>query len=124
MLVRSFARIHETNLKKQGMLPLTFAEPSDYERVTDNDKISVLGLGGLAEGVPLTLRVTPGGGKQQHRHHHHHNSSSSSSVPRTGGEPYEIVANHTFNDEQIGWFKVRCPDSIASWGHARGSCCC
>ena len=66
------------------MLPLTFAEPADYERITGNDKISVLGLAGLAEGVPLTLRVTPGG----------------------GGAAYEIVANHTFNDEQIVWFKA------------------
>ena len=132
MLVRSFARIHETNLKKQGMLPLTFAEPSDYERITGNDKISVLGLGGLAEGVPLTLRVTPGGGEQQHHHHHNNGSGSTNDkitpsgvssatssareihVSHTGGEPYEIVANHTFNDEQIGWFKVSCPDSIAS----------
>jgi aconitate hydratase len=84
VLVRSFARIHETNLKKQGMLPLTFAEPSDYDKITGNDKLSVLGLAGLSEGVPLKVKVTPG----------------------NGSAAFEIVANHTFNAEQIGWFKA------------------
>ena len=82
VLVRSFARIHETNLKKQGMLPLTFAEPADYERLTGHDKLSILGLASLAPGVPLTVRVTP-----------------------AAGEPYEIQAAHTFNPEQIEWFR-------------------
>ena len=86
VLVRSFARIHETNLKKQGMLPLTFADPSDYDKITGNDKISILGLAGLKEGVPLKLKVTPGGGSNK--------------------APFEIVANHTFNPEQIQWFKA------------------
>ena len=83
ILVRSFARIHETNLKKQGMLPLTFADPSDYDKITGNDKISILGLGGLKEGSNLTLRVSP-----------------------KEGAPFEIVACHTFNPEQIEWFKA------------------
>jgi aconitate hydratase len=84
ILVRSFARIHETNLKKQGMLPLTFASPEDYDRITGNDKVSILGLDTLAEGVPLKLKVTPG----------------------DGGCPFEIVANQTFNAEQIEWFRA------------------
>ena len=83
ILVRSFARIHETNLKKQGMLPLTFADPSDYDKITGNDKISILGLAGLKEGSDLTLRVSP-----------------------KEGSPFEIVACHTFNPEQIEWFKA------------------
>ena len=81
--MRSFARIHETNLKKQGMLPLTFADPSDYDKITGNDKISILGLDGLKEGSDLTLRVSP-----------------------KEGSPFEIVACHTFNPEQIEWFKA------------------
>merc|ERR1712122_374895 len=58
IIVRSFARIHETNLKKQGMLPLTFADPADYEKVQPGDKISILGLTEFAPGVPLTCKLT------------------------------------------------------------------
>ena len=50
IIVRSFARIHETNLKKQGMLPLTFADPADYDKISSDDKISLLGLKDLAPG--------------------------------------------------------------------------
>merc|ERR1712084_12156 len=84
VLVRSFARIHETNLKKQGMLPLTFADAADYDRITGNDRISILGLSDLREGVPLDVRVVPG----------------------NGSSAFEIKANHTFNPEQIEWFKA------------------
>ena len=59
MLVKSFARIHETNLKKQGMLPLTFADPADYDKMDSTDRVSILGLKTLSPGVPLTLRVRP-----------------------------------------------------------------
>merc|ERR1711957_624583 len=83
VLVRSFARIHETNLKKQGMLPLTFADLSDYDKITGNDKLDILGLAQLAEGVPLNIKVKPA----------------------TGAAEFMIVANHTFNPEQIEWFK-------------------
>merc|ERR1719192_2009406 len=83
VLTRSFARIHETNLKKQGMLPLTFADAADYDRITGNDKLSILGLSALTEGVPLDVRVKPGNGAAE----------------------FEIKANHTFNPEQIEWFK-------------------
>jgi len=84
IITRSFARIHETNLKKQGMLPLTFADPADYDKITGNDKVSVLGLGDFAPGKPLTLKVTPG----------------------AGGDAFDVVVNHTFNDEQIAWLKA------------------
>ena len=57
IIVRSFARIHETNLKKQGVLPLTFADPKDYDRVSGNDVVDLLGLKDLAPGKPVTMRV-------------------------------------------------------------------
>jgi len=63
IIVKSFARIHETNLKKQGMLPLTFANPSDYDKINPDDKISILGLHDFQEGVPLTMKVTTKDGK-------------------------------------------------------------
>lgn len=83
VIVKSFARIHETNLKKQGMLPLTFANPADYDKVTGNDKVAILGLKTFSPGKPLTLRVTPASGEA----------------------PFDITVNHTFNEEQIAWFK-------------------
>ena len=84
VIVRSFARIHETNLKKQGMLPLTFADPADYDRIAGSDTVDILGLanGKFMPGTPLTVRVTP-----------------------KSGEPFEFMVNHTFNDEQIAWFR-------------------
>jgi aconitate hydratase len=83
VLVRSFARIHETNLKKQGLLPLTFADPADYEKVREDDRVSILGLAALAPGTDLTVVLHHAGGKRD-----------------------EIRAKHTFNAEQIGWFKA------------------
>lgn len=83
VITKSFARIHETNLKKQGMLPLTFANPADYDRVTGKDRVSIVGLDSFAPGKPVTVRVKPA----------------------DGGQPFDIEASHTFNDEQIEWFK-------------------
>jgi aconitate hydratase len=83
VIVKSFARIHETNLKKQGMLPLTFANPADYDKVGPRDRLSILGLKDLAPGKQLTVRGT-----------------------RQNGETYEFKVNHTFNANQIGWFKA------------------
>merc|ERR1719197_1680969 len=83
ILVKSFARIHETNLKKQGMLPLTFANPADYDRIDGTDHISILDLASFAPKKPLTLRVK-----------------------KNNGETFEIKANHTFNAPQIEWFKA------------------
>ncbi len=57
-IARSFARIHETNLKKQGMLPLTFADPADYDRIGEDDRIAVRGLAELTPGQPVTVEVT------------------------------------------------------------------
>jgi len=83
VLVKSFARIHETNLKKQGMLALTFNDKSDYEQVREDDSIDVLGLSKLAPGVPLEIRL---------------NHSDGTSIT--------FRANHTLNENQIGWFRA------------------
>jgi aconitate hydratase len=83
ILVRSFARIHETNLKKQGMLPLTFADPATYDLIEEDDKLSFLGLAGLAPGQPVQAEIVKPDGTKV---------------------PFEAL--HTMNDEQIGWFKA------------------
>eukprot|EP00300_Choanocystis_sp_HF-7_P010412 c16937_g1_i1.p1 GENE.c16937_g1_i1~~c16937_g1_i1.p1 ORF type:complete len:758 (-),score=39.55 c16937_g1_i1:28-2301(-) len=82
IIVKSFARIHETNLKKQGMLPLTFSNPADYDRIPSTATVS-LHLQNFKTGVPLKMTVTP---------------------PK--GESFEVILNHTFNDSQIEWFKA------------------
>jgi aconitate hydratase len=83
ILVRSFARIHETNLKKQGMLALTFANPADYDKVQEDDSIDIKGLGTFAPGVPLTVVLN-----------------------HADGTTDEFAVNHTYNEGQIGWFKA------------------
>ena len=83
ILVKSFARIHETNLKKQGMLGVTFADKADYDKVQEDDVIDVVGLTTFTEGVPLTVVL-------------HHKDGSSDS----------IKVNHTYNDQQIEWFRA------------------
>jgi aconitate hydratase len=83
ILVRSFARIHETNLKKQGMLGLTFANKADYDKVLEDDVIDIDGLTDFSPGQALTVVL-----------HHLH------------GEPEEILVNHTYNGSQIEWFKA------------------
>ncbi len=83
VIVRSFARIHETNLKKQGMLGLTFANKEDYDKIQEKDKFDLIGLKDFAPGKPLELVVT------------HEDGSKDS-----------IVANHSYNKVQIDWFKA------------------
>ena len=83
VIVRSFARIHETNLKKQGLLPLTFAKPADYDKVREDDRIDLVGLGKLAPGKPVTMVLNHKDGTKE-----------------------EVVLEHTFTDEQISWFKA------------------
>lgn len=83
VLVKSFARIHETNLKKQGMLGLTFANEADYDLIMEDDTFDVVGLKDFAPGKPLTIVAK------------HANGTSD-----------EIVANHTYNAQQIEWFKA------------------
>ncbi len=81
VLVKSFARIHETNLKKQGMLGLTFATESDYDKIQENDTINFLDLKEFAPGKQLTLEFV-----------------------HEDGSKDIIMANHTYNEGQIGWF--------------------
>lgn len=83
IVVKSFARIHETNLKKQGMLALTFAHKEDYERVQENDRIDILGLKEFSPGNPLTLVL------------HHADDSEE-----------RIEVHHSYNAGQIEWFKA------------------
>lgn len=83
VLVKSFARIHETNLKKQGMLALTFADKADYEKIKEDDSVDIIGLTSFAPGTPLTLVFTHADGSKD-----------------------EIKANHTYNAQQIEWFKA------------------
>jgi len=83
VVVRSFARIHETNLKKQGVLALTFANPQDYDKIQQDDRISILGLTGFAPGKDLTLRL------------HHADSTTE-----------DLCVRHTCNQAQIEWFKA------------------
>lgn len=83
VLVKSFARIHETNLKKQGMLALTFANEADYDKIQENDTIHFLDLVEFAPGKPLTLEFVHADGSKD-----------------------IIIANHSYNDSQIEWFKA------------------
>ena len=82
-IARSFARIHETNLKKQGMLPLTFANSEDYERLAEDDRIAIRGLGELSPSQTVNVEVTT-----------------------AAGDTWSFETNHTFSAEQIEWFKA------------------
>ena len=83
ILVRSFARIHETNLKKQGMLALTFNDKADYDKILEDDSIDILGLTTFAPGLPLTVALNHADGTKD-----------------------VISVNHTYNEQQIEWFKA------------------
>ncbi len=83
ILTKSFARIHETNLKKQGVLGLTFADPADYDKVAEGDRISITGISDIEPGVDLTATLT------------HEDGSTDS-----------FTVKHTLSDEQIEWFKA------------------
>jgi aconitate hydratase len=83
VIARSFARIHETNLKKQGLLPLTFEDPADYDKVRETDRISIIGLRDLAPGKPVTVIL-------------HH----------ADGKDETIHCRHSCSAGQIEWFKA------------------
>jgi len=83
VIVKSFARIHETNLKKQGMLPLTLSNASDYDRIREDDKVSITGLSRFSEGNPLRMILK-----------------------HSDGTVDEVILAHSFNDRQIAWFKA------------------
>ena len=81
-IARSFARIHETNLKKQGMVPLTFSDPADYDKIDEDDRISVLGLPPVPDET-VTCRIT-----------------------KPDGSTVDFECNHTFSPEQVDWFQA------------------
>jgi aconitate hydratase len=83
VIVRSFARIAETNLKKQGVLPLVFSDPSTYDEVGELDRVSILGLDGLAPDQPVTCRLH-----------------------RPDGSTLDFTCTHTLSDEHIRWFRA------------------
>ncbi|KAF0852978.1 mitochondrial aconitase (aconitate hydratase) [Andalucia godoyi] len=83
VIVRSFARIHETNLKKQGLLPLTFANPADYDKVSGHDLVTLKGVSKLAPGSTITLVAH-----------------------KADGSSVEIPLQHSMNEDQIAWFKA------------------
>ncbi|MFZ1612675.1 MAG: aconitate hydratase [Holophaga sp.] len=83
VIVRSFARIHETNLKKQGILPLVFADPADWDKVEATDHVSVLGLADLAPGKPVTVQFV-----------------------KAAGGTVNIQTKHSLTEKQIQWFKA------------------
>ncbi len=83
VIARSFARIHETNLKKQGLLALTFTDPADYDRIREDDRVSLVGLRELAPGEPVTCVV-------------HHSD----------GTEETLSLDHSFGESQIAWFRA------------------
>ncbi|MCI0530050.1 MAG: aconitate hydratase [Nitrospira sp.] len=83
VMTRSFARIHETNLKKQGILPLTFADPKDYDKFEQSDRVSVVGLSGLAPGKSVKVIIH-----------------------KTNGQEATIQTHHSLTEQQIKWFKA------------------
>jgi aconitate hydratase len=83
VIARSFARIHETNLKKQGLLALTFSDPADYERVRADDRVSLTGLAEMAPGKPVACRLA-----------------------HADGTVEELALKHSFTTEQLAWFRA------------------
>ena len=83
VIVRSFARIHETNLKKQGIIPLAFVEPADYEKFREDDKVSITGLDSLAPGKNVSVQIKHSDGTEEN-----------------------IETKHTMSDQQIEWFRA------------------
>jgi aconitate hydratase len=83
VLVKSFARIHETNLKKQGILPLVFADPKDYDLFEPSDRVSIVALGSLAPAEPVEVRIR-----------------------KPDGRTLSISTRHSLTAEQIGWFRA------------------
>ncbi|MGV3762991.1 aconitate hydratase [Parapedobacter sp.] len=95
VLVKSFARIHETNLKKQGMLGLTFADKADYDKILEDDSLDIIGLTTFAPDTPLTVVAHHADGSVDH-----------------------IQVNHSYNAQQIGWFKAGGALNIIRQGQA------
>jgi aconitate hydratase len=95
VVVRSFARIHESNLKKQGLLALAFQNSADYDKLREDDRINLRGLAELAPGKPVACTITHADGSEEH-----------------------LKLNHSFGASQIEWFKL---GSFLNLFHARAS---
>src|SRR5881396_1623865 len=96
VIARSFARIHETNLKKQGLLALTFTKPADYDRIQEEDRLDILGLQEFTPGKPLTLRI-------KHK----------------DGSVDEIKVKHSYAQSQIEWFKAGSALNLIAASHRK-----
>ena len=96
VIARSFARIHETNLKKQGLLALTFTNPADYDRIQEEDRLDILGLQEFTPGKPLTLRI-------KHK----------------DGSVDEIKVKHSYAQSQIEWFKAGSALNLIAASHMK-----
>jgi len=96
VIARSFARIHETNLKKQGLLALTFTNPADYDRIQEEDRLDILGLQEFTPGKPLTLRI-------KHK----------------DGSVDEIKVKHSYAQSQIEWFKAGSALNLIAASHRK-----
>ena len=83
MIARSFARIHESNLKKQGLLALTFQDPADYDRIREDDRISLIGLADMAPGKPVECIITHADGPKE-----------------------TLQLDHSFGESQLEWFRL------------------
>ncbi|OQY70557.1 MAG: hypothetical protein B6D45_11025 [Ignavibacteriales bacterium UTCHB3] len=94
IIVKSFARIHETNQKKQGKLPLNFANPADYDKIREDDRLSIRGLNEFAPGKPFTLVIK-----------------------HSDGSVDECLLNHSFNERQFDWFKAGSALNLIAAGH-------
>ncbi len=96
LLVKSFARIHETNLKKQGVLTLTFRDKEDYNKIREDDRIDITGLNKFTAGKPLTVTLNHADGTKE-----------------------KFAANHSYNEAQIEWFKAGSALNIIRKSHRK-----
>ena len=83
VIARSFARIHESNLKKQGLLALTFSDPSEYDRIREDDRVNLIGLKEITPGKPVECVVN-----------------------HSDGTSETLYLNHTFSEPQLAWFRL------------------
>ena len=97
VIARSFARIHETNLKKQGLLPLTFVDPEDYERIREDDRLAIVGLESIAPGRPVKMIIRHADGAEE-----------------------SIELRHTFSAEQLEYFRAGSALNLLSRRGERG----
>ncbi len=107
VIVKSFSRIHETNLKKQGVLALTFSNPSDYEKIQKDDRLTIRGLKEFAPNRELHLEITRDHGTGNSSKNSSRNSGSGSGSVRNSSRDVEtIILKHSYNSEQIKWFQA------------------